>query len=367
MKIDRTKPFLSKIKSRKLINHGPSLSETYEVILDLKGADIDFKPGDSVGVFVENDPYLVNRILKASQVAKEHKIIDPRSKNEMTFHDFLIKKVNLSRINSFFLKIGEKTKFLLDDKDAISAYLSSHDLIDFFEENAHLQFSLEELLPHFAPLLPRFYSIASSLSAHPHEVHLLVALAHHLHNEEKRFGVASHFLCHLAHEHETVVPLYVQPSHDFHLPDNDADIIMIGPGTGVAPFKAFMEERRCRKAKGSNWLFFGEKQQKYDFFYEDFWSDLVAKNELKLDVAFSRDQENKYYVQHAIYEKRQEIWTWIRKGCYIFICGSAQPMAKDVEATLARICQEMEGFSEEDSKSYIKKMKKDKRLLLDVY
>jgi sulfite reductase (NADPH) flavoprotein alpha-component len=195
-----------------------------------------------------------------------------------------------------------------------------------------------------------------------------VAVSTFTHSGEQRFGVASHFLCHLAEPMKTPVPLYVQPSTHFALTeDHTAPIIMIGPGTGIAPFRAFLQERLEVGSTGKNWLFFGERNQSHDFFYEDFWSHLQSENRLQLSTAFSRDQDTKTYVQHRIHEQAAEFWRWMQDGAIIYICGDAHHMAKDVAAAIEHVAKEQGNLSEEAAKAYIKALKAEKRYLLDVY
>jgi sulfite reductase (NADPH) flavoprotein alpha-component len=314
------------------------------------------------------------------QADGEEIIIDPRSQVPMTLAQFLSTKANLSRLTSSFLKLfyayekehDKKNKLghLLqqDNRSVLTEFLSAHDPLFLLKEYQGLQTPLQELCAQFGPLLPRFYSVASSLHAHPESVDLLVALFTFTHAGEQRFGVASHFLCHLAQEHLTKVPVYVQPAHGFALPeDKDAPIIMIGPGTGVAPFRAFLQERMSLGAKGKNWLFFGERNQKTDYFYQDFFSPLAERGFLQLDLAFSRDQAQKIYVQHRMYEKRKQFWAWLQEGAYLFVCGDAHHMAKDVETALQQIIQEEGSLSDENAKAYVKSLRAQKRYLTDVY
>jgi sulfite reductase (NADPH) flavoprotein alpha-component len=217
-------------------------------------------------------------------------------------------------------------------------------------------------------MLPRFYSIASSQLLFPEEVHLTVAsLSYHVRGIE-RFGVGSHFLCKRALLRETPIPFYVQTSHNFTLPEDPlASIILIGPGTGIAPFRAFLQERLAKQAKGKNWLFFGERNRATDFYYEDFWLSLEHQGRLRLDCAFSRDGSEKIYVQHKLWEQKKDLWCWIEEGAYLYICGNAEKMAKDVELTLQKIAISEGALTEELARAKIKTLKTEKRLLMDVY
>ena len=200
------------------------------------------------------------------------------------------------------------------------------------------------------------------------EVHLTIALIHYDTNGHKRRGVCTHYLCELAPVNQPLIPVYIQPHHGFTLPANpDVPIIMIGPGTGVAPFRAFMQERMAIGAKGKNWLFFGERNQISDFFYEDYWSQLISEEKLVMHTAFSRDQENKIYVQHRMMEQGAELFAWLKEGAYLYVCGDAKNMAKDVEAALLQIIQKHGSLDEQATKQFLKQLRQEKRYLRDVY
>jgi len=370
--------FVARIKERFLLTKPTSTKKTYHLSLDLSGSNLSFRVGDSLGVFPQNDPVLVERLLTALKCTGKEKIIDPRGQGELSFQEFLSSKVNLSRTTSSLLKqIYEREqnhdkklqlRHLLESKPLLSEYLAYHEPLDVIKEYPDVSFLPQEISSHFAPLLPRFYSVASSLKVIPEEVHLTVALSSYIHGKEERFGVASHFLCHLAEPMSTPVPLYVQSGGDFTLPSDPARcLIMVGPGTGVAPFRAFLQERCANHATGKHWLFFGECHQKTDFLYEEFLQGLVSQGLLRLDVAFSRDQSEKVYVQHKMYEHKKDLWKWLEEGAYFYVCGDAKSMAKDVEAMVKRIIQEEGNLSEEGAKEYVKALKKEKRYLADVY
>ncbi len=377
---NKSSPCLARIKEKKLLNGANSTKQTYHISLDIEGTGLHFHPGDSLGVLPQNDPKHVQHLLALLKNDPTETILDPRSQTRIDLESYFSSKVNLSRINSSLLRFfvdktfdsSQKERFtsllLPENKTALTEFTQGKDLVDIFQEFQEVSFSIQDLCEHFAPLLPRFYSISSSLKAHPEEVHLLVALSSYTHKNELRYGVASHFLCNLAKESHTSIPLYIQPTHHFKLPEDPTkDLIMIGPGTGVAPYKAFLQERMIQGSSGRNWLFFGERNRKSDFFYEDFWGSLEKENKLKLSTAFSRDQEKKEYVQHKLLLEGKEIWQWIETGAYFYVCGDATKMAKDVEATLIKIIQEHGSYSEESSKAYFKALKSSKRYLTDVY
>lgn len=357
-----------------------STKHTFHVSLDLSNAPVRFKVGDSIGIYPQNDPMLVEHVIQAMKAKADDQVTDPRSGAAMTLWEFLSFKANLSRLTSSFLKLfyeceheHDKKNHLhrllqQENKPLLTQYLSSHDPLDLFKEYKDVVAPLQELCAQFGPLLPRFYSVASSQMVHPNEVHLTVALFTFTHQGEQRYGVGSHFLCHLAKVGQTSVPIYVQPAHHFTLPAEDsAPIIMVGPGTGVAPYRAFLQERMHKGATGKNWLFFGERNKHSDYFYGEEFEAWKADGKLRLDLAFSRDQEKKIYVQHRMEENAKDIWAWLQDGAYFYVCGDAHRMAKDVEHTMQKIAGTEGGMSEEAAKAYIKSLRTQKRYLADVY
>ncbi|MES2121727.1 MAG: sulfite reductase [Chlamydiota bacterium] len=378
--VSRLNPATLTLKERVLLTGPDSTKHTYHVVLDLKNSPIRFKVGDSIGIYPENDPILVQHLIDAMKATGDEPIEDVRSKTMFTLRDFLTRKANLSRVTSSFLKLfyayepshdkkNDLERLLQpDNKPLLSQFLHSHDPLDLFKEYAQAELPLQEICTQFGPLLPRFYSVASSQHWTKEEVHLTVALFTFSHSGQQRYGVGSHFLCQLAQAGSTPIPAYVQPAPHFTLPEDDASpIIMVGPGTGVAPFRAFMQDRIARNAPGKNWLFFGERNRTSDFFYEKEWDAYVNEGKLKLELAFSRDQSEKIYVQHRMLENAKDLWSWLQEGAYFYVCGDAHRMAKDVESTLITIAQEQGNLSEEAAKYYIKTLRSDKRYLADVY
>ncbi len=379
-RIDRTNPATATIKERFLLTQNDSTKKTFHVSLDIEKSGICFKVGDSIAIFAQNDPILVKHLLAAMKATGQEVIIDPRSQQEMTLESFLSFKANLSRLTSSFLKLFHEYEPVHDKKNhlhrllqqenkpLLSQYLSTHDPLDLFKEYQEVAVPLQDLCAQFGPLLPRFYSVASSPLTHPGSVDLTVALFTFSHSGEQRFGVASHFLCNIAQLNQTRIPIYVQSAHTFTLPaDDSVPIIMVGPGTGVAPFRAFMQERISRGATGENWLFFGERNQKTDFFYKEDWEKWIDDKKLRIDLAFSRDQADKIYVQHRMLEQAKDLWKWLQNGAYFYVCGDAHRMAKDVEAALVQIAGQVGAMSEEAAKAYVKSLRTQKRYLADVY
>jgi sulfite reductase (NADPH) flavoprotein alpha-component len=346
----RTNPYIARIKERTLLTGPNSSKNTFHIVLDVESATLPFQVGDSIGVIPTNDEELVARIIHKLGASGNEEIIDAKTNQKETFKSYLLNKANLNKVS--FHKLFESSK----------AALPLIDLLDLYKPHP------TQICQVLLPLMPRFYSIASSLKMHPNEVHLTVAHLSYLINGQMQFGVGSHFLCKTAQLESTPIPIYVQPSHGFKLPeDPNTPIILIGPGTGIAPFRAFIQERLATQAKGPNWIFFGERNRASDFYYEDFWTELEKQGRIRLDLAFSRDQAEKIYVQHKLLEEKKSIWEWIQKGSYIYVCGDAEKMAKDVDAALQQIAHIEGHLNEEDARKFLKSLRAEKRYLLDVY
>ena len=362
---NKDNPFPAKITERFVLNKEGSTKKTYHITLDLSGSNVSYSPGDAVGIYPENPLKEVNALLKALNQSGNEEITDPRSGATMSLEHFLKTKANLLRIPIPVLKLAGNPSLLGDkNKDARVRFLNSHDLIDFFELHPPT-IPLQELISYLAPLLPRFYSIASSPKISPNSIDLLVSTFTYTHGKKVRQGLGSHFLCNIAAMHHTPIYTYLHPTPHFILPKDPATpIVMIGPGTGIAPYCAFLQERHAENASGENWLIFGERNRATDYYYQSFLESLEKKNFLRLDLAFSRDQSEKLYVQHLLLKNGPAVWEMLNKGAHLYICGDARHMAKDVTAALHTI---VETYGGRDPKPYVKLLRKEKRLLLDVY
>jgi sulfite reductase (NADPH) flavoprotein alpha-component len=380
MVFDKHNPFHAKIIDRRVLNKPGSKKCTVHLTLDFSGSNIHYKVGDSVGIYPENSTYIVQETLRALGFEGVEMIRDSRTDEEFPIEEFLRKKANLSMVTkkwlSFILEntqnLSEQSKLnaLLDpeNKDEVKHYLEKRQLWDCFKEFKHFNCSPQEFVNKLSPLLPRFYSIASSPKKRHQEIDLLIAYFRYTTNEHMRFGVASHFLCEAADMHIPCIPSFLHPSKGFTLPSDPASsMIMIGPGTGVAPYRGFMQERVATQSTGKNWLFFGDWHEKHDFLYEEEWKKLEKGGHLKLSTAFSRDHEKKHYVQHLMLEHASELWDWVNSGAYFYVCGDAQHMAKDVDDALHHIIEKQGNMSFEESKHYVKEMKAQDRYLRDVY
>ncbi len=379
-KYTRVNPFIATIKHREDLCATCNEKDTHHIVIDLHGSGIRYAVGDCLGVFPVNDPVLLERTLTSMKATGKELVIDRRSKESCSLCDFLRLKGNITDISRKFFKeiLSRQTNAQKKDElehllakennEEFKQYLHGKHLWDILEHHSEVTFTPQEVCDLLMPLLPRYYSIASSQGVVNDEVHLTVKLLSYEAHGHSRKGVCTHYLCNLTPTEEPIVPVFIHPHKGFTVPkDTSLPMIMVGPGTGVAPFRAFMQERTATKATGKNWLFFGEWRRDHNFLYKDYWLDLEKQGKLSLDVAFSRDQDHKVYVQDLLIEKGREVFAWLQDGAYFYVCGDAKYMAKDVEKALHQILMTHGGLSEDAAKAYIKEMRKNKRYLRDVY
>ena len=372
----RTNPFPAKMLVNRRMSGPESEKDTRHFEIDLTGWGLSFEVGDSVGVCPTNDPVLVDEIIRALGATGDEKV--PRLKGEpTTLREALLRDYSITQPTPKFLKaIAQRAdaaptlSYLLapDRKQDLQQYLWGMEVIDFLVDHRSAHFSPEEFVGLLSKLQPRLYSVASSLKAFPDQVHLIVDVVRYESNGRLRKGVASSFLAERADD--APVPVFPSNAKHFHLPENlDTPIIMVGPGTGVAPFRAYLQERQVTGAKGKNWLFFGAQHVNCDFAYEEDFDRFMKEGILtRLDCAWSRDQADKVYVQHKLADNAAEIWKWIdAEGAQFFVCDDARRMAKDVDATLRKIVQEHGGKTVEQANEYVEKLKTEKRYKRDVY
>lgn len=371
----RQNPFPAKLTVNKLLSAPESEKETRHFEIDLTGWGLRFEPGDSVAVYPSNDPQLVDEIVRAIGAKGEEPV--PAAKATKPFREALLRDYSITQPTPKFLRaIAERaasapmlTELLHPDrKHDLQNYLWGAEVLDFLLDHPSAKFTPEEFVGLLTKLQPRLYSVASSLRVFPDCVHLIVDVIRYESRGRVRKGVASTFLAERADK--VPVPVYPSSAKHFHMPeDQSLPLIMIGPGTGIAPFRAFLQERRALGAKGKNWLFFGAQREKCDFAYKEDWEKFTRDGVLtRLDCAWSRDQVHKIYVQHKMLEHAAEIWNWIDgKGAQFFVCGDARRMAKDVDAALRKIVQEQGGKSVEEANAYVEQLKTEKRYKRDVY
>lgn len=380
MTFDKNNPFSASLSEREVLNHEGSDKCTVHLSLDITGSGLSFRVGDSVAVYPTNSPLLVDEMLSIFNATQEQMITDPKTSEKLDLKTYFSKKVNLAKVTKKWIQFAcdhttssqdkEALEALLEaeNKEALKTFCSERQLWDFLKELDSFNAPIEDCAPLFSPMLPRFYSIASSPLSNPNRIDLLIAYIKYTTNQHLRHGVASHYLCEMAPLNSFEIPLYVHPAKNFTLPeDSSKPIIMIGPGTGVAPFRGFMQERIAQNATGDHWLFFGECHQKTDFYYESYWLQLQKEEKLKLSLAFSRDQDHKVYVQHKMFEEAEEFWKWLVKGAIVYVCGDATYMAKDVDLALHKIIEEQGGKTPDEAKAYVKEMRASSRYLRDVY
>jgi len=372
----RKNPFPASLKVNRLLTGEGSEKETRHFELALHGSGLHYECGDSLGVFATNCPQLVDDMLRALHFSGDEPV-QGTDGSAKPIRQALIEDYAITQPDKKFLKLlAEKadaaptlSEMLHDPlrKKDLDDYLWGLEIIDFLLQHPSAHFTPDEFVGTLRKLQPRLYSIASSLKAHPEEVHLTIAAVRYASHGRKRKGVASTFLADRV-SNDTPVPVFVHTAKGFRLPeDGSTPIIMVGPGTGVAPFRAYIEERRITGATGKNWLFFGEQRSQSDFFYREEFEAAVAAGDLTLTTAFSRDQSHKIYVQHRMLEHAADIWKWLQEGAHFFVCGDAARMAKDVDTALQQIVEQQGDQSPESAAAYIEGLKKDKRYKRDVY
>ncbi|WEK36295.1 MAG: flavodoxin domain-containing protein [Candidatus Pseudobacter hemicellulosilyticus] len=339
------------------LNDRGSSKETYHIEIGAE-EDIDYLPGDALGVIPENPQSTAEAIIALTGINPTRTL---SFRNEQyTVFDLLKKKLNIVHLPERVVKQYAQ----LVQQDIPETKIGLLNLLKIYPVRDAAQF--EEVISLLEPITPRLYSIASSPAAHSGEVHLTVALDHFSVNGEKHFGLCSRFLSEL--QPDATLEFYIHRNQQFRLPAPGKDLIMIGPGTGIAPFRSFLAERDAAGAAGRNWLFFGEQHFVSDFLYQTELQNWLQTGVLtRLNLAFSRDQQYKIYVQHRMLEQAAELWQWIESGAHIYVCGAKEPMSRDVEYTLLQIIERFGAKDTQDAISYLDKLKEEGRYLKDVY
>ncbi len=370
----RKNPFPARLLvNRKLTGEG-SGKEVRHFEISLAGSGLSYEVGDALGVIPANCSALVNDLITALGCDGEEAVKTPDGA-ETSLRAALTHHYDFAKPSNDLLKAAaermpdEELKLLLVParNTDLKKWLWGREVIDVLLAMS-AKFTAAELVPFLKKLQPRLYSISSSPKAHPDEVHLTVGAVRYESHGRPRKGICSTFLADRCAE-STPVPVFIQTSHGFRLPANgDVPVIMCGPGTGIAPFRAFLEERLATGAKGKNWLLFGDQKRATDFLYQETLEGWLTGGHLtRLDLAFSRDQAEKIYVQNRMLESGTELWSWLQDGAHFYVCGDASRMAKDVDAALHQIAETAGGLSKEAAAEYVKKLKSDKRYQRDVY
>jgi sulfite reductase (NADPH) flavoprotein alpha-component len=373
-------PFPALITENRLLTRPGSAKQTRHFAVNIAGSGLHYACGDSLGVFPTNRAAEVDEVLLHLRASGEEMVTLPRNPAPLPLREALAGKLALAGptrriVETLAAKAadpGEKARLdaLLapEAKEALESFLDAREFVDLLHEFPSARLQAQEFVDHLRRLTPRLYSIASSPALTPEEVHLTVAVVQYHSNNRHRFGVASNYLAGTEKAGTAHVPVFIAESH-FGLPDDPSrDLIMVGPGTGVAPFRAFLQERVATGATGRNWLFFGDQHRATDFLYEEEWEALLSSGKLaRLDTAFSRDQEKKVYVQDRMRENGAQLWQWLRGGAAFMVCGDAKRMAKDVDAALHEIVAIHAPMGAPEAAEYVRQMKKEKRYQRDVY
>lgn len=369
---NRRNPFLSELTERILLNGTGSAKEIYHLEFSLAGSGITYEPGDSLGVVPQNNPEVVDAILERAGISAEEPVeagSETKPVREALLADYEITVLTSSMAKKYQALSGSaELAALLEDREKLKDWLYGRQLADLFFDFPGPALKTADFLELLRKLPPRLYSIASSLRAHPDEVHLTVGAVRYERHGLPLHGVASTFMADRL-EVGDKAPVYIQKNKNFRLPeDGSTPIIMVGPGTGIAPFRAFVEERKVLGASGPSWLIFGDQHFNTDFLYQLEWQDYLKDGTLsRMNTAFSRDQKYKIYVQDRMRENAPEIYRWIQEGAHFYVCGDASRMAKDVHEALIDIVEKEGALSREDAEAHVKALQKEKRYQRDVY
>ncbi|WP_315309039.1 sulfite reductase subunit alpha [Pantoea vagans] len=369
---NKSNPYAAALITNKRLSGEQSAKDIRHFEFDLSDSGLKYEAGDALGVIPVNEPSLVSLLL--TQLNADYQTPVPgfdRSLGDLLTYQFEISEPSRKLIEW----VGQNTtnqelRHVLqhDDKDALGVWLWGKDTLDLLQLELTRTLAVPEFVALLRPLQHRAYSISSSSKAHPNQVHLTVASVRYHSGGRNRGGVCSTYLAERVRRGEKPA-IFISPNKAFRVPaNNSAPLIMVGPGTGIAPFRAFLQERQATGAQGKNWLFFGDQHQEHDFIYQD---ELLAWRDngllTRLDLAFSRDQEKKIYVQSRMLEQGAELYAWLQEGAYFYVCGDASRMAKDVDNALYEVVRQFGGLSTERAADYVDQLKKEKRYLRDVY
>ncbi|WP_395698627.1 assimilatory sulfite reductase (NADPH) flavoprotein subunit [Methylocella sp.] len=369
---DKRNPFVATLIDNLELTGRGSSKETRHYEISLAGSGLSYEPGDALGVVPRNDPALVQALIGALKLDPSARL--PLKEGEIGLRAALETKFEIGVLTPRFIEHWAQ----LSDVPALRAlvgeeaararaeFSGANHVLDVVRAFPVAGLAAADFAAGLRPLQPRLYSIASSLAANPGEAHLTVSTVRYELRGEPRQGVASSFLAALAPDAE--LPVYIQSNPHFRLPADDAPIVMVGAGTGVAPFRAFMQEREERGAKGRSWLFFGERNFSSDFLYQLEWQRLLKDKILsRMEVAFSRDRWGKTYVQHRMRENGAELYAWLEEGAHVYVCGDASKLAPDVDAALIEVVAEHGGRSAEAAAAYVRELAAAHRYQRDVY
>lgn len=367
----KQKPYMAPVFEKINLHGRGSERQTLHIELQTEAEGLTYEPGDSAGIIPVNSEELIAEVLKVTAL-QPNEIVEVNN-TERTLHEALYRDFELSKITSDVIKRyleivpNNELKKISEDINSLQTYIYGRDIVDLFTDYPAV-ITAGQLIKLLRPLQPRYYSIASSPKAFPGEIHLTVALVDYTHSGRNKRGTCSGFLSEILTENEQV-PVFIEPNPNFRLPANPATpIIMIGAGTGIAPYRAFVQERELSPGAGKSWLFFGNRNFETEFLYQTEWQQHLKTGALtRMDVAFSRDQDEAVYVQHRMLEHAKELYQWIEDGAHIYICGDRKKMATDVQNALLSIIQQEGGYNPEEAQEFADQLQKEKRLQTDVY
>ncbi|MGC2160895.1 MAG: sulfite reductase flavoprotein subunit alpha [Silvibacterium sp.] len=371
----RDNPYLSPLTEKRVLTHPSSSKLTIHLDFAIGDSAIRYEAGDACGVLPQNPPDLVDTVLSLLPFSGNEPVEIPQTGSvalrEGLFRHFAITRLTRKMVADYAaLAQCSRLGALLapEQQEELKQYLYGRDLVDLLQQCPGVLQTPEQLVKMLPRLAPRLYSISSSPAAHPGQVHTTVSVLRYRSHGRERGGVCSTLLSDRIEVGDRL-PIYIQPNKKFSLPqDSTAPIIMIGPGTGIAPFRGFLHERRVTGAPGRNWLFFGERSATTDFLYREELETMLTDGHLtQLSTAFSRDQEGKIYVQDLMVQNAEQFWAWMEEGAFVYICGDALRMAKDVDKTLLKIVREQGSMSKEVAELYLQALKDDHRYQRDVY
>lgn len=372
----RSNPFQAVVLANLNLNGRGSDKETSHLEISLEGSNLHYEPGDCLGIIPKNHPRLVRELIDAMGWKLEELVPINKNGEERPLEEALSRHYEITVLTKPLLEQAAKLsarngllELLAEGREQeLRDYARNRDLLDLVQDYSLNGVSAKEFVSILRKLPPRLYSISSSLKSYPDEVHLTIRKVHYEAHGRERYGVCSSHIADRLEEGDTL-PIFVQNNPNFKLPDNpDIPLIMIGPGTGVAPFRAFLGEREELGAKGKTWLFYGDQHFSTDFLYQLDWQRWLKEGVLsRMDVAFSRDTSEKVYVQHRMLEKSKELYQWLQDGAHVYVCGDEKKMAHDVHAAMVTILQREGGLGSEEAVAYLKQMQQEKRFQRDVY
>jgi sulfite reductase (NADPH) flavoprotein alpha-component len=372
----RTNPFQAKVLKNVNLNGVGSSKETRHIELSLKGSDLSYVPGDALGIIPQNDPELVTSLLEEMEWDGETVVTINKQGDTLPLKEALTTYFEITLLTKKILQQAvELTEseelrnlLLVENVNQLKEYTTGRDLLDMLRDFGPWNASAGEMVSLLRKMTARLYSISSSIAANPEEVHLTIGAVRYTAHGRERKGVCSVLVAERLQEGDTL-PVFIQPNKHFHLPESlDKDIIMVGPGTGIAPFRSFIQERSVNEATGRSWLFFGDQHSASDFLYQDELENYQNDGVLtRLETAFSRDSEQKVYVQHKMLENSKELFEWLDNGAYFYICGDKERMAKDVHNALISVIEKEGVMTRDSAEAYLNDMQKQGRYQRDVY